>query len=81
MRAIIREVGKELYEKLFDGIPAMTHDIEKCEELGEVNIIVHNAIAIEQTKDKLTRVSFGHNKIHPYTIDINPACYYQIEIF
>lgn len=81
MRAIIREMPRQLYNQLFDGIPAMTHDVEKCEEIGEVNIIVHNAIAIEQTRDKLTRVSFGRNKIHPYTVDINPAYYYQIEIF
>lgn len=81
MRAIIRELDKQLYKQLFNGIPIMTHEIETCSVPEDVNIIVHNVIAIEQTKDKLTRVSFGRNKIHSYTVDINPAYYYQIEIF
>lgn len=81
MKAIIREIDKGYYKERFETVPQITYDIEKCEVPEDVNIIVHNVIAIEQTKDKLIRVCFGHNKIHPYQVELSPAYYYQIEIF
>lgn len=80
MRAYIRELDKPVYHKVFKDIPAGAYDTATAGVPEDIDIIVRNVIAIEETSDRMTRVSFGKNKIHPFTIELHPSDYYQIEI-